>query len=212
MADDERNDDLARWLEVEPLDEVTRRRLVGTALRESEANTAPATAHPSRVWRWVAAAAVIVVVLVVGLALLTAGGGDDTQVATRQSGVVTPKSFDQAVAAAPDVGDFGNLDDAGKLAALRAALRDRERAPAAAPQAAQQATPEGTASDAAGATSEGSGEACLRGIVGTIVAQGTGTLEGRPVVVLLLEGADGKRSVQAVFLDACEGRDLSDSG
>jgi len=43
MADDERPDpQVEQWLRVEPLDDVTRRRLVSTALREPCETTAPA--------------------------------------------------------------------------------------------------------------------------------------------------------------------------
>ena len=47
-----------------------------------------------------------------------------------------------------------------------------------------------------------------RGVVGTVVAQGSGTLDGRPVTVLLLQAGDGSRSLGARFLDSCEIRDL----
>jgi hypothetical protein len=48
----------------------------------------------------------------------------------------------------------------------------------------------------------------LRGVVGTVLAQGTGTLDGRPVTVVLTEGAHGKRSLDAFFRDTCETRHL----
>jgi hypothetical protein len=228
MADDDRPDapdgTIAEWLEVEPLDDVTRRRLVSNALRGSEQPAAPTaptapTRSPARAWRWVAAAAAVVVV-VGGIALVAADGGNDSsQVASRDNTALAPKSFEQALTAAPDVGDFGNLDDAANLRALRRALDHPSRAAskaAGAPQAVPGSSAADTAGDAAGdvagSTTQGSSSGCLRGATGTVVAQGRGTLDGRPVVVVLLEGADGKRSVQAVFLDACEGRDLSGSG
>jgi hypothetical protein len=45
-----------------------------------------------------------------------------------------------------------------------------------------------------------------------VVAQARGTIDGRPVTVVLLEGADGKQSVDALFDDACELRHLADPG
>ena len=125
MADDDRSPDVAARLEVEPLDDVTRRRLVTNALRESDAAPAPANTHPMRAWRWLAAAAVVVVVLVGGLAVLASNGGDDAPTASRQDQMtaLAPQPFEQALRAAPSVGDYGNLDDAANLAKLRAALQ-----------------------------------------------------------------------------------------
>lgn len=204
MADDERADardpQVATWLEVEPLDDVTRRRLVSTALREGAAPEAPAPARPSKAWRWIAAAAVIVVVLVAGLALLTANGGHDERQATRRTAAeATPK----ATEGPRDVGDFGDLDQAANLQALRDALSGSEGtrlgAPAVpAPQA---------ATDAAGSGSF-STSGCSRGVLGTVLAQGTGTLDGRAVTVVLSRAADGKRSLDAFFRDSCEIRHL----
>ena len=65
LSREARDERLAAWLEPEPLDEVTRRRLVSTAMRET---------RPSHAFRWIATAAAIVVVLAGGLALVTAGG------------------------------------------------------------------------------------------------------------------------------------------
>jgi hypothetical protein len=204
MPDDERPDgrdpEVASRLAVEPLDDVTRRRLVSTALRETagDATAATPTAR-SHAWRWIAVAAAVVVVLVGGLAILIASGGHDEQ-ATR---ALSPRQLDQALSVAPDVGDFGNLDDAVNAAALRSALdaRSKTSAEAAAPRAAS--------GDAAVSTPPASGASCARGAVGTVVARATGTLDGRRVTVVLLEGADGTRSVDALFEDSCELRHLA---
>src|SRR4029077_20845956 len=77
MADDERSAEIAGGLEVEPLDDVTRRRLVSSALRETETADAPAPGRPSRTWRWIAAAAALVIVAVGTLAVVSANGGHD---------------------------------------------------------------------------------------------------------------------------------------
>jgi hypothetical protein len=204
MADDDRSPDVAAWLDVEPLDDVTRRRLVSTALRESDDGTAPADARPPRTWRWLAAAAVIVIVLVGGLAIVTSDGGNDTPTASRRdrATALAPEELGKSIAAAPDVGDFGDLDDAANLAALRAAI-GHPASGQAAPQAAS-----GVGSDTASAAPLPSVAGCVRGVAGTVVAQASGTIDGHPVTVLLVEGADGTRSIQALFQDSCTGRDL----
>jgi hypothetical protein len=215
MADDDRadarDDQVAQWLEVEPLDELTRRRLVSTALREgAAAPPAPAPARSSHAWQWLSAAAVIVVVLVVGLALLTADGGNNEEQASRTAG---KQLAPEGAAATRDVGNFGDLDDPANLAALRAALGTTTAAPAS-------STPR-AASDAAGsqfgATSKASPPADteqlrLCGVVapdgGRVVAQGSGTIDGRRATVVLLEEADGTRTVEAVLEEPCEVRQL----
>jgi hypothetical protein len=214
MADDERADgrdaQVAQWLEVEPLDDVTRRRLVSTALRERAARESDAPTRRSRAWQWLTAAAVIVAVLVVSLALLTAGGGnDEEQASLNDRATVTPKA-DPTL----DVGDYGNLDDPTNLAALRAALDS----PAA---AAGSAAPPTDANDAAGTQFGSQSEAApssdrealrLCGVVapegGTVVAQGSGTIAGRRATVVLVEAADGTRTLEAVLEDPCEVRTI----
>lgn len=215
MADDDgadtRDGEVAQWLEVEPLDELTRRRLVANALREGDAAAAPAAppTRSSHAWRWLTAAAAVVVVLVVGLALLSGGGGNDEQATSRDRAALTPKS------AAPtrDVGDFGNLDDPANLAALRRALGNPAdtaefQAP---PEAAGDAL--GSSSDTTSGAASSAGDATrLCGAVlpdgGRIVAEGTGTVDGRPATVVLLEAADGTRSLVVVLEDPCEQREL----
>ena len=99
MADDDRRDErIGAWLETEPLDDVTRRRLVSTAMRERESTgsvperktgsvperetgTEPDAGRNDRrssaTLRWIATAAAIVALLVGALALFTAQGGND---------------------------------------------------------------------------------------------------------------------------------------
>jgi hypothetical protein len=204
MADDERPDagdaSLAGWLEVEPLDDVTRRRLVSTALREADAARASAPA-PARAWRWIAIAAAVIVVLAGGLALLTANGGHDEPQATRRTpAALAPEDLGHSIANAPDVGNFGDLDHDANLEALRAALT-HPRAAAGEPK---------SADSAAGAAAQPSVPGCVRGAIGTIVAVGHGTIDGQPVTVTLLQGADGKQSIEALFDDSCEIRHISD--
>jgi hypothetical protein len=214
MADDDRDPQVAQWLEVDPLDDVTRRRLVSNALRESAGDDSASPAAPARsshAWQWLTAAAVIVVVLVVGLALLTAGGGNDEEQATKTDrAALSPKAAEPA----REVGNFGDLDVPANLARLRSALE----APAA---DAGSSTPQTAASGANdsqfGANSEaapanGGSELQLCGVTapdgGRVVAQGTGTIEGRRATVVVLEAADGTRTLEAVLEGPCEVREL----
>jgi hypothetical protein len=214
MADDERPDardeardeQVSQWLEVEPLDDVTRRRLVAPALRESA--TSATAARSSRVWAWVAAAAAAVVVLVVGLTALNTSGGGDSEVATRTERTApSPK----AVVATTDVGDYGDLDDPANLAALRAAL-GRPTSGATASQAAGEAESSPFSSSAGSPVADRDQALRLCGLTvpdgATAVAQGTGTIDGRRATVVLVEDADGTRSVDAVLEDPCEVRRL----
>lgn len=207
MPDDEhpdaRDPEVATALEVEPLDELTRRRLVTTALRETEE-----PAHrPSRAWRWVAAAAAVVVIAVGTLAIVTAKGGHDEQRATAPvrtpaaEGSAAPKAV---AGAAPNVGDFGNLDDPANLTRLRSALSS-----AAGSSFASDST-HAQSSAGAQAAAPSSVPSCTVGDLpgDTRVAQGTGTLDGRAAIVVLVVHADGSRSVDAVLSDPCEVRSL----
>jgi hypothetical protein len=210
MADDQRPDapdapdpEIAGWLDVEPLDELTRRRLVATALRGSEADHTPSARRPSRTWRWLAAAAAIVVVLAGGLALLTARGGHDEseQATLHEQPVLTPK----ATAAVPDVGDFGDLDQAANVDALRAAVDQRLSSAAVAPEA---------ATSAAGDSTFGSTTArgpCPEQVPAgaAVIARGSGTVDGRHATVVVVQRADGTRTYDAVLEDPCEVRHLS---
>jgi hypothetical protein len=206
MADDERSPEIAGWLEVEPLDEVTRRRLVSSALRETETADAPAPARPSRTWRWIAAAAALAIVAVGTLAVVSANGGHDEkqQAAGDRSTALAPK----AVSAAPNLGDFGNLDDPANLAALRAALTSNSFATSsAAPEAAgDTATSEQSAAAGNSAPLSSCGAVVPEG--GSILAQATGTIDGRHATVVLIEKGDGTRSSDAVLEDPCELRHL----
>jgi hypothetical protein len=209
MADDERSSEIAGWLEVAPLDDVARRRLVSSALRETENAEnpdAPVPARPSRTWRWIAAAAALVIVAFGTLAVVTANGGHDEQqqAAGDRSTALAPKS----VSAAPNLGDFGDLDDPANLAALRAALTSNSfAASSATPEAAGDAP-----TSAQGATADNGAPLSLCGAIvpegGSILAQASGTIDGRHATVVLIEHADGTRSSDAVLEDPCELRHL----
>jgi hypothetical protein len=207
MADEPRDPQVAAWLEVEPLDDVTRRRLVSTALRES----APPAKSPPRAWRWIAAAAAVVLVGGITVAVVTASGGQDEQQASTP--VNTPKASDSltqqadrqaTVATLPYVGDFGDLDQPANLRKLRSALTSStsfstsEQAPAAA------AAPASDASGAAAST-------CPLGIPplsDTPIAEASGTMDGRRATVILFESAKGSHSYGVLLEDPCEFRHL----
>jgi hypothetical protein len=201
MADDDRidarDDDVATWLAVEPLDEVTRRRLVAGALREAPAAPRPER-QPSRAWRWIAAAAAVVVLGVGALAVVTAEGGHDERVASR-----APRSDRTALAPAAgvvDVGDVGDLAVAANVARVRDAA-GRSAAAAEAPAGA--ATQQSNRDSAAASACDGSLPA------GTVLVRGTGTFGGHDAVVVLLERPDGPREVDALLTGSCELRRLS---
>jgi len=218
MADDDARDErLGVWLEVEPLDEVTRRRLVSRALASTAlASTSVPSTRPSHAARWIAVAASIVVILVAAVALLTApGGNDEPQASTpartpeleqKSAGAEADSAAPQAAApnsdgtASVDVGDFGDLDIPANLARLRTALEA------------------GTATSSSATTPSGAAERsapldafpCRDQLPsGTVTTSATGTLDGRRAVVVLTTLPDGNRSIDAVLASPCEVRPLS---
>jgi hypothetical protein len=183
-AGDGRDEHVAALLEVPPLDDVTRRRLVAGALAEAE----PRRARTRRVLFPAAAALVVLVLVGVGafvLATRGGNGGDGTAARTTtaapgtQPGAPQAGEADASQAGIPDLGDLGDLTDQSEL---RRSLASARRAPATAQRAA--APP------------------CLdRAVTGSPAPEAfaTGTNQGRPVLVLVLpSGAD---STTAVLLD-----------
>ncbi len=211
MADDDRPDardpEVGAWLDVEALDDVTRRRLVTTALRESAPpEVAP---RPSRAWRWIAAAAAVVVVAIGTLAVVTAEGGNDEQQATRteRSSVDAGAAAPKAASAPVVVGDFGDLDRADNLERLRRALTSSEPSDGSAVSHSEAQSTAG-AFDDRGATPPLTSSCRGELPAGTVVAEGTGTLDGRQALVVLTLVGDGTHSLDAVLADPCEVRHL----
>jgi hypothetical protein len=219
MTDDGARDErLAGLLEVEPLDELTRRRLVSTALR---ASSPPAR----RTSRLVAAVAAATVVVAGGIGLLVVnddGGGVPTADRSREAQQPLDKSAEaaptpssaapstsvvggataQSAIAVRDVGELGNLADPAELDRARAAL-----APAVATTFGGADTRE--PSRASSLVSRARAASCARGLSsGTIVAVGTGTFDGRDAIVVATELDDGTQVIEAVVLDPCEIRPL----
>jgi hypothetical protein len=192
LPPDERDDELASLLEVPPLDDDTRRRLVTRALDDAR----PASA-PRRLRRvLVPAAAVLVAVVLVGVGViaLVDRGGEDTTTAGRSSTTEAPSpdrrapapdqpSGAESLAVAKDLGDLGDVTDAGDL---RREVRARLDEP---PAAARAAAP-----------------ACLeRAVAGSPPpsAFGTGTRGGEPVLVLLLPSTGDRSSIVLLATETC---------
>jgi hypothetical protein len=214
MTDDGARDErLASFLEVEPLDEVTRRRLVSAALRES----APPARRTGRVVAAVAAATVVVAGGLGLLALNDDGGGVPTANRTPASGEPLDRSAQAAPvpsAAAPstsvgadttaesatavlDAGDLGDLEDPAALGREREAL-----APTAAATA--DSTSVAPSSRADDLVARVRGASCASELTqGEIVAVGTGTLDGRDVIVVATRRANGTQAAEAIVVDPC---------
>jgi hypothetical protein len=210
MADDERDPQVTSWLEVEPLDELTRRRLVTTALREADTDV-PAR-RPSRAWRWVAAAAAVVVVGAGTLAIVTAKGGhDDRQTAApvrtpAAEGSAAPK----ALSAVPNVGDFGDLGDPANVARARRALDASVASGSAVANDSPRAQASAGAQSSVGAQPvPNTAETCGTSLpAGNVLAQASGTVDGRAAVVVLVERSNGSRDLFEVLSTPCEVRPL----
>lgn len=205
VDDDARDERLAAWLEPEPLDDVTRRRLVSTAMRQS---------RDSRSARWIATAAAIVVVLVVGLALITArGGGDEHEAATpvRTPAAAADSAAPKALAVGPEVGDFGDLDRPANLTRLRNALATE--ASSSSSESSESSESSGSSAAAPPAAAAGAAAdrlSCLYDVPdgGTVVASGTGTVDARRATVFLTRLPAGSRSYDVLLEDPCEQRHL----
>jgi hypothetical protein len=210
---DERDERIAALLPVEPLDDVTRRRLVSTAMRSQ------GTARQAR--RLMAAAAVVFVLVAGAGVAIAVGGGSDTSSSTaarEQAKAALPagdgtESFSQQ---ARDVGDFGDLGVAANVDRLRRAfdaagpLSVKPASPSNAASAAGQAT----ANDQAGSdalVSRFRALGCSPSTLppGTVVALASGTLDGHPVIVIDLESASRAHSFHAIETDTCKVHRLS---
>ena len=222
MADDDTRDErLGRLLEVEPLDEVARRRLVTTAMR--------ASAPPARS-RLVAAAAVVAIVVAGGIGYLALRGSDSTapsassarpspgtpadrsgteppatadgsaKSASPALGAGTSESANADTAAPHDLGDVGDLEVAANLDRLRAATSSSSFSAG---------TPQGQADDGASLVTQLRALACARELPdGTIVAIGTAHFGTRDAIVVETSLPDGTTSLDAVVTHPCEVRPL----
>lgn len=173
---DERDEQMAALLEVPPLDDVTRRRLVRGAL--AEAATAPGRGR--RPGRWLVAAAVAVGVLAIGgvTALVLRDEGNGSETVAGKAREATPGDADTAsgaAAATPQpLGDLGDVSEAAALRARLASFTD---------------VPPPSAADETEATTANVALPCLDAAVpagtGPVTRAGTGTYDGTPAVVLV---------------------------
>jgi hypothetical protein len=205
--DDARDERLHELLEVEPLDELTRRRLVTAALRES----APA----SRSRRWVAVAAIVVALVIAGgIALIaTRGSNDNAPTALKDQGgrtgaAAAPGRAPEGATPPVDAGDFGDLAVAANLARARAALDTAPSAGATSADRAQSTTAGGPTRGAALAARLAALSCAGELPKGTVTAVGTGTFGSRAAIVVAKDLPDGTRSADAVLSDPCEVRPL----
>ena len=227
MSDDARDERLAHMLEVEPLDDVSRRRLVRTAIQSSE----PATT-PRRTWRLVAAASLVAVVVAGGVAYLAtrdtsttnptalegrnangnAGAASPTPpAASAASGVQdngAQSSGAPALEAAGNVADLGDLGDLGTTAGLNRARTSFSAAASGAASAESKSTADSSAR-VASLLSELRASPCAGDLPeGTIVALGRAHFGTRDAIVVKTQQPDGTDSLDAVVTDPCEVRPL----
>jgi hypothetical protein len=222
MADDDARDErLGRLLEVEPLDDVARRRLVSTAMRSAGA--------PARIrsgGRFVAAASAVAI-LVAGISYLALRGDDGTapSASARRAPATTAPVAERFGPAAPSgqanadssaasesadppkttsggprgLGDVGDLEVAADLDRLRTSIT----------AAAFSAAPRATASEVGSLVGRLRALRCASQLPeGTIAAIGTGRFGTRPAIVVVTTLADGTVSLDAVVTDPCEVRPL----
>jgi hypothetical protein len=188
LPPDQRDEELASRLEVPPLDDVTRERLVARAL--DDAGRRRGAPRLTRVLVPAAAAMVALVLVGVGVFALVNRDGEDAGTAARSRPPEAPAPRDgdrapdassnaEAVTGVRDLGDLGDVTDAGEL-------RRRVR----------------TQLDEVPAASRAAPPSCLeRAVAGSPAptAYGTGTHRDRSVLVLVLP-ATGDRST-LVLLD-----------
>lgn len=188
-APDDRDERVASLLEVPPLDDVTRRRLVARALAGRDERPRPG----SRRWFIPAAAALVALVLVtVGALVLVTRGDDDGGTAARSTTAAPQAPRDRRPAGEatepPPAGiaDLGDLGELGGTADLRRRVGDAIRDPAPAERA--------------------TAPACLdRALTGSPApsAYGTGTHGGRPVLVLVLPARGDNMTVVLLDQETC---------
>ena len=228
MADDDARDErLGRLLEVEPLDEVARRRLVNTAMRSAAPPARRRLAVPGGT-RVVAAAAVVAIV-VAGVGFLALRGNDSTAPSARPARpqATTPVAGSSAKAApttqagasdstadrsessganatsgaAPPgaLGDVGDLDVAENLDRLRAST---------AASAFSTRGGEQVSNTASLVTRLRALDCAAQLPTGTVLAIGTGRFGTRDALVVVTALADGTTSLDAVLVHPCEVRPL----
>lgn len=188
-----RDDELARSLEVPPLDDVTRRRLVRVAMDRTAPGAAPRDAARGRALAVIGVAASLVVGVVVGAVVVTRPMSPVTPTAAGSNRDVASSAADQSEAAAAAGAPPQALGDLGPVTDLDALAR--------AVDARLQTGRSGASEDAASLAIP-----CAATTVGELVlvsATGTATLDGRPVVVRIGPAPSGEILVVALDATAC---------
>jgi hypothetical protein len=203
---DRPHDEQRLALDVEPLDELTRRRLVRAALdaANDQGSTAPARSRPGR-WVAVGGALAAAAAAVIGLVVVTESRTPDDVTAARApaaaaesapGGATSDSSASRGqgstalAAATRSLGDLGTLADAAELrrAINRADTRTENRS-GAAPQ-----------------KSEADGGHCAGTVAdaGTPVATGSATWRGRAAEIVVVEQSSGTQIAFVLVPDSCE--------
>jgi hypothetical protein len=214
MPDDEslphepevRDERIGALLAVEPLDDVTRRRLVNTAIRST------GTARQAR--RLIAAAAVVVVLVAgAGVVVAVGGGGDTTSPTAARDKAEAALPAGRAVgfsisAAVRDVGDFGDLDVGANVDRLRRAFDSAVAKSAAPTDGSTAAGNRGAASDQAPSdalVTRLRALGCSPSLLpaGTVVGLASGVRGGHPVIVVDLQSSGATHSFRVIETDTC---------
>jgi hypothetical protein len=202
---DARDERVAALLEVPALDDVTRRRLVTRAVESAEEEA-------RRSWRprlpFTAAAAVLAfVVAAFGLAFALRDGdaGDTTAARDREAGEPAGGTGDETVTegAAPAtadaepavLGDLGAFSDPSRLPSLVAAATTRT------PSGGAEQSDLGAGFENAPCRAE---LAAAEPGLGAPTGFGIATYRGRPAIVVVAPGAEGRTVAVAVVVDRCE--------
>jgi hypothetical protein len=201
----DRDERVAAVLAVEPLDELTRRRLVTTAVRSGT------TARRSRA---LLVAAALVGLLVVGAGVVVALRNDDRTAPSAARDKLAPADrggVSARASTARDLGSFGNLEQSSELERLRRAtgtLAENAPLPAA-------GSSRSDASAASSAPVDGRGRvdalvarlgalACAQDLPpGTVTGLATGDYAGKDAIVVATRGVDGTLALDAVVARPC---------
>jgi hypothetical protein len=189
---------------VERLDDVTRRRLVGTAMETAGMPTGGSGAR--RAHLLVGAAALVLAVIAGGAILIGLHGGGADRTASRPSHTAAATPAFGSTPSVRNLGDLGDLDRVDMSAVARAVL--------------------GSAADSARAGTSGAPAtttpirvdalaARLRTLTcrdrlpeGALLGLGTGRVAGKAALVVATRGDDGVVSIDAITADPCEVRPL----
>jgi hypothetical protein len=224
---DERDERLGALLETQPLDDLTRTRLVRAAMAASAPDVSDRSARGAsrRPWygraRWLGAAAIAILVVVAIVAVManqtsdkstSAGakrasneGGARFELPTDESAQEVAPASGSSPLASTTLGTLGDLGDVGTAATLRRAVN-------AALPAAEAATttitvdPNALRDLSVTAGTEPRCSAATKPPSGRTIASGGGTVDGKPVVVDVVERSDGTRVAVALSRGCVVGR------